>query len=265
MAPITYFGQMKIILVTGLDGSGKSTFFERLTPVLPTNCGVLRLPFFEMESLPENEQLRQCCGDINRINHLADESKQPLLKVIALFSSMLLFHPIIAAFEQEGKASIITERHPLIDSAIYAKAYQPYFQDLTAIQPKIPQLDTAFGNTITHVLTLSGNFIPDKSPVLQLMESIQRLFGEVYTTEAGQSFFGINFPERSYFLDAPENVLFERLRERAVKEHHETEAELGKMRKAYLQLFEGMKSGEIIDAGTFSALDDFFESTRFWY
>ena len=62
-----------MILITGLDGSGKSTILNRLETDLENQISVLRVPTIEAEKFKDNTLLYRQCVFINRLGERADK------------------------------------------------------------------------------------------------------------------------------------------------------------------------------------------------
>ena len=115
---------MKVIILTGLDGSGKTTFLERIKEHSnPALCKIINLPHIDTEVLKQYTDLYETALFVNSLNRDADILKLPQLKAVALFASMILYREIFNLIKQEGVKTIFCERHPLIDPGIYARFY----------------------------------------------------------------------------------------------------------------------------------------------
>ena len=80
---------MKQILITGLDGSGKSTVFDVLEKIKSTrNIETIRLPHIDTENIKDNPSLKNAAIFVNEINQMADLENKVPLKAVAIFLSM---------------------------------------------------------------------------------------------------------------------------------------------------------------------------------
>jgi thymidylate kinase len=252
---------MKIHLITGLDGSGKSSLFQRLKESSDTKKAFLHVPYFEVTELPDSFLHSQLCIGLNEMGTNADTLQLPLLKIYALFGAMSLFSSIENCFKKEGKSVLFCERHPLIDAPIYALAYRTYMHPERWENDVFEQIDALFSSEMTKILQLVNCFEhTDSSPSRQLLHFIYNLFGnQTPTLEQLKAVFACQFPDRIYFLDAPVPILMNRIANRAIKEHHEHEAQLTQLRKAYLTSLAAFPHVMVINAESFEALDQFAE------
>jgi len=254
---------MKTILITGLDGSGKSTVFEKLKQGASPQTGFLHVPYFQTDCIPENFEYLELCREINEMGSHADEWKLPLLKIYALFGSMMLFSRVEKAFKQSGKMLLFAERHPLIDTSLYAQVYLPYMNPEKFPSGLFARMDAHFGKALRQILGLTGPEESTHSFAKALLERIYSTFGKNTPTLADLStFFDCQLPDQIYFLDAPAAVLIERIGDRNTKEYHEEEEKLDFLRNAYLRSLKSIENVEIIPAERFETLDLFTEKLK---
>ncbi len=260
---------MKITLITGLDGSGKSTLLSRLAlqPALHTPA-ILYLPQIETDSLVQDILLCKTAHFVNALGKAADEQQIPALKGTALCAAMLLFGPLLAHTETQSFSSIFCERHPLIDSGVYARFYAEKLSP-ESLPPKIlDSLDQQYRGELEYLLSL----LPDEAiqPMTGQMATLMNTMYHWFFLEkktsisALSSLFKVDLPDKIYYLRADTNVLFERIRHREHREAHESVTVLEKLGDAYDQLFDGLnlqKPGlvEIVNANQAANLDRLFE------
>lgn len=112
------------LAIVGIDGTGKSTICRSLFRHLSGSSlrvrGFSSLEIFADPDLP--------LGDLSRIfdllSGLADERQSPTLKAMAMVLGMTLFGPVERFLEDTYAPDwILTERHPVIDSLVYASFY----------------------------------------------------------------------------------------------------------------------------------------------
>jgi len=244
-----------MILITGLDGSGKSTLLKKLEEGLGNKVSVLRLPAIDAEKFKSNDALYKCCEMVNFLNEKADKENNPSLKVIAMFSSVILFKELYNHLSGKGARSIFCERHPLIDTAVYAKAYSkvlnPELLDLKVAK----EIGQVYRMELMYVVKQMNISIirSDKGVCFDLLHFLYSWFSIPQNFEINRllHIFSISKPEMVYFLDAPEDTLLERLDLREIKEYHENKAGLSKMRRFYLDFLPNMHLPyEIIDASS---------------
>ena len=114
---------MKTILITGLDGSGKTTVIDRLKGEKLDGIRILNAPHYDVGLLWHKPQLLESIMAINDISFTADARQWTRMKAVALFMSMLMYSDIVGAITSTSTDKIITERHPAIDSVAYASFY----------------------------------------------------------------------------------------------------------------------------------------------
>jgi hypothetical protein len=256
---------MKTILITGLDGSGKTTVFDKLKQTASPKTGFLHVPFFQLDCIPLDFEYRELCRRINQMGEQADELQLPLLKIYALFASMVLFPKIELALELSGKDLVFAERHPLVDASLYALVYRSYMNPTKFEDAVFEQTDHYFGSELKAVLDLIPHHSPEHSdkPAKTLLELIYTEFGkETPVMEHVSHFFNCQLPDEIYFLDAPAAVLIERIGNRTTKEYHEDEEKLSFLRNAYLQALTVLPNVTIVSAERFEDLDLFVEKLK---
>ncbi len=262
--------QMKVILITGLDGSGKSTILERIAEQKKLdNVNTLLLPHIDLTQLVQGSELYQTASFVNNLSHEADVRKVPQLKAVALFASMLLFKELLALSNSE---LVFCERHPLIDSRIYARFYAQKLKPGSVSKEVSDNVDQLFHNELNYLLDLlPGNF-HDKtvSPVKRFMQFIYEWFFIKNKTRLSdlKELFKVDLPDKIFYLDAKPEILFHRIKNRKVHEAHESVEVFELLNQAYHKLFDGLNHEhpgkiEIVDASTHENLNNFFENTIF--
>lgn len=260
---------METILVTGLDGSGKSTFFSNLRALQNPACEILLLPHIDLSLLPPGTLLHDTASFINTLSLKADETHQPPLKALALFSSMLLFRELMAAKKEETQI-IFCERHPVIDTGIYAGFYAKLLAPGCVAEESLHTLD----ETYPRELQLLVSLLPEEyraagsasAALLNFIYDWFHLRKKDSLAELSQ-LFGVPAPSRIYFLKAAPQILYDRIRNRNRLEAHESVEVLQRLDEAYDRLLAAVKkSGKskvtIIDAGSVASLTGFFETMK---
>ena len=255
-----------MILITGLDGSGKSTMLNSLEADLKNKISILRVPTIEAEKFKDNTLLYRQCKCMNILGERADKEGLPSLKIVAMFGAMLLFKELHSELNKKGNI-ILCERHPLIDTAVYAKIY------LEVMHPK--HLDLHLGKEIEYEFSEELNKLislinepltrTDKGILFDLLQFLFDWFSlkENHSKEQLKALFRIDLPSFIYFLDAPSHILIQRLGMRKVFEYHETEKLLGIMRLEYLKMFsEKETSIKVINTSKTPELDSLLEELK---
>lgn len=253
---------MKLILITGLDGSGKSTLLSRLE-ALPeqSSHAYIRVPAIEPEKFKQNKKLYLTSLFINKLNHYADNYNAPTLKAFALFASMLLFKELLK--ELENNSVIFCERHPLIDTGVYARFYSDKMNpDLLSHTLRI-QLENEYSQELDYLLEIFTIKKLDfsKGKFYAIFNFMYQWFsvGKKFNISELKQLFKIDLPDKIYYLKAEPETLTERLTIRKKLEAHETKTTFERLAPFYNQLFTEVKTEiEILPANSIKDLDEAF-------
>jgi len=266
---------MQLILITGLDGSGKSSLLSQIaSQALPNNIGFIHLPFITVEYLQADSQLYAAANCVNAINRLADQTKQPSFKALALFAAMLLYRPVLQHTQQNNPRIVFCERHPLIDTPVYALFYIPKLLPQAFATNTLAALQDQYSNEIAYICDLiPSQFITNEPRDIRTFTKFmfRWFYQEQHTTAAHYlSLFDTELPNKIYFLDAQPETLIKRLESRAVSEAHETLATLSQLRDTYNYLFNQLAqtNPELVvkvDAERIENLNLFFEQLKTQY
>jgi len=258
---------METILVTGLDGSGKSTFFSNLRALNNPHCSIVLVPHVDLTQLDSESITYLAAAFVNKLSEVADCENIVPFKALAMFSSMLLFKELAEAKKTEF---VFCERHPLIDTPIYAGFYASRLTPGCVHPEKLDELDATYRLELEHLVGLlpaeyrkSGqhsatllNFIYDWFH-LRKKDSLRDL----------EWLFGVSLPSVIYFLKAAPEILFERIRNRERLEAHESIEVLSKLDSAYGLMFGAIRRNTkcrviTINAGSVASLTGFFETIK---
>ena len=256
-----------MIVITGLDGSGKSTFHSKLETQFGSQSAILRLPKMDPEKFQDDIVLFNCCKLINELGERGDKESEPGMKMIAMFSSVVLFNDLFNYLKKPNVKVIFCERHPLVDTYIYAKAYLNVMHPSNLSFGKAKEMDASYALLFTEVMRkLKVSFTASNSSKSRaLLSFLYDWFSKIENLNPENLFhlFDMRKPDEVFFLDAPTEVLFSRIVGRVHIEYHENIAALKKMRSNYLELLPKFESRvEIIDATTKTGPDSLFESLR---
>lgn len=260
---------MKTILITGLDGSGKSTIFEKMKQqAAVSKVKFLFVPHIDLSEFSPESQEFKVATCINEMSAVADREQLTQIKAVALFSAMLFFKKLLD-FQQISKPEIIFfERHPLIDTSIYAQFYAPKLAQNT-----IPtSVNEYFESNYSHELDFLIQLLPKQlltiqKPKLTIFTDFiyTWFFVEKQNTISDlQTLFGVELPTKIYYLKADAPILYQRIKSRARKEAHENELVLSKLAEAYENYLTNLAQSqpnliEFIDANNLQSLDNFAE------
>jgi thymidylate kinase len=255
---------IRTILITGLDGCGKSTLFSRLTGERPDHVALITLPHIDEDSLPNDSTIRKQARLLNGMSRQADENNWSDLKALALFGSMLLYEQLVREMCTPHTRILICERHPLIDPLIYARFYAERLTAGYLKREKIDYYNTTYGELLSFIVAL----LPIKSEgdyALELFTFIHDTFKRTVVPDGQiKQLFKAGLPDKIFFLKAAPDILFERIASRKVAEPHEKLQVLSLLDKAYDVLFESIAEQyktpiEYIDASRFETLDIFHD------
>lgn len=260
---------MEIILITGLDGSGKSTVLSKLASQKESAfVDIILLPQIEADHFRSAPDIYKTALFINSLGHDADVLQLPQLKAIALFASMLLFKKMLAFKTQTDAKTIYCERHPLIDTSVYARFYAEKLKPGSIGPAVLSDIDQRYPEELDYLLNLTpeGFIINTSGKAAALMEFIYRWFylEKKSGLEQMELLFGVDLPDKIYYLKADPEVLFERIKHRVLREAHESIGTFRKLGTTYEALFAEINTAkpgivEMIDANSIENLDLFFE------
>ncbi len=250
---------MRITLLTGPDGAGKSTFFSRIAEMSVPGTGTIRLPHIAWEELPDS-MLRDAAEFITVTGLQADREKDILLKSFALFGAMLLFKRLVEA--SADRQHLICERHPLIDTRVYAHFYARLLGPENNIGSHTRSFYESNRDLIDYILSGSELFpVSSDDRVRDVLAFIHDRFhiGKLYATEHMMEIFRIPLPDRIWYLRADPDILMERLSGRTGREAHEKRDVLELLDRTYMDLFKNEQLPcRVIDTGNLdpSAIDE---------
>ena len=261
---------MHLILITGLDGSGKSTVLTKLAARKPdASIDFILLPQIDVERFREDPDIYKTALFINSLGHQADVLQVPQLKAIALFASMLLFKKMLEFKAKTGANIVFCERHPLIDTGVYARFYAAKLGPGTISQQVLDELDRKYADELDYLsgLVPDGMISNTSGQCAALLDFIYRWFFIEEKSDMGQLelLFGLGLPDKIYYLKAEPEVLFGRTKNRALQEAHESVQVFRMLGQAYDALFAEINTtepglAETIDANEIAQLDLFFEA-----
>ncbi|MEO8759616.1 MAG: hypothetical protein ABI448_01905 [Bacteroidia bacterium] len=257
---------MKIILLTGLDGSGKSLLLNKLESISTTkHIAFIRLPKIDSELFKHNPSLYKTILFINKMHIDADYLKKPPLKVVALFSAMLVFKKLLNELDKNNTKLVFCERHPLIDTGVYAKFYIGKMDPATLEPNIVNSIDSNFTKEIYFLLKLIGIEQKLDKPFYTLLNYIHEWFSinKKHELTDLKELFKLNLPDKIFYLSASAKILMERIKTRQVIEAHESIETFKKLIPVYENVLQhiGMDT-TIVDANTYLNLDQFFEELK---
>ncbi|MDI1353275.1 MAG: AAA family ATPase [bacterium] len=258
---------MKLILITGLDGSGKSTLISRLEAHKNEGTAFLRAPVINAEVFEENQKLYKASLFINWLNTEADSLNVPQLKAAALFASMLIFKDLLEEFRKKNVDLVFCERHPLIDTAVYARFYADKMHPKSIPVATLAEIDYNFNAELgyfTKMMNLKKQDMPHGAlHALLLLMYNWFYIHKKFALEHLKELFSVEMPSKIYYLKADADVLFQRIAQRDVLEPHETEKVLAKFIPVYDQVLADAKTEtEVVNANEVKHLDGAYHQIR---
>jgi hydroxymethylglutaryl-CoA reductase (NADPH) len=258
---------METILVTGLDGSGKSTFFANLRALNNPHCSIVLVPHVDLSELHAQSIVYRTAVFINTLSEKSDQENNAPLKALALFSAMLLFKQLT---EAKITHFVFCERHPLIDTPIYAGFYAARLMPGCVSLDDTRKLDLQFNEELLYLITLLPAEYQSKE---NLCETLLNFIYDWFHLRKKDSLrdleklFGVSLPSRIYFLKASPQILFERIRNRERLEAHESIEVLTKLDVAYARMFDTIRKNTKckvvnINAESVASLTGFFETIK---
>ncbi|MEM0941563.1 MAG: hypothetical protein AAF600_17705 [Bacteroidota bacterium] len=259
------------ILVTGLDGSGKSTFFSKLREIKKPAFALLNLPKIDVNVFADNIDLYRTGRFINTLSDIADEKQQSFIKGLTLFASMVFFRDLHNHLVGKRVKTIFCERHPLIDAPVYAQFYAPRMNPDALDNEVLHLLDRSFSDQFMLVLAKVGK---DKRLThTSISGSICQFIYTHFHVKQQETYrrlpqiFNVTVPDSIYYLEARPDVLMNRILKRHKSQPHETKSILSAFRDAYEKVFlDVQKIGSCqvtrVDASDFKKLDVFFEMIK---
>ena len=235
----------KTTLITGLDGSGKSTILSKLSAYAKqNNFDIVLLPQIDTQKITGDLPLLKTAKFINNLSRESDIRKLPQLKAIALFASMLLCKNITRNIVGNTDKRLYFERHPLIDTGVYARFYAQKLIPESIDSEKLHDLDSQYPEALDYILRLlpKDSLTPKEGKSSQLFRFIYQHFHIEKQTEIEdlKALFQMELPEKIYYLKASPQILYDRIKKRKVLEAHESIPVFEQLGMVYDHLFEGI-------------------------
>jgi len=252
---------MKTILITGVDGSGKSTIFERLKSEIKSDIALLCVPHFDLDILAADQKMLQHAQVLNQMSYDADKNEQSIMKALSLFGSMLLFHRAINLITTPETKILFCERHPLIDARVYASFYAKKLSTASISENQMKNIEEKYKSTFSFL----GSLLPDfkGNVVKEIFRVIETYFGKTQAdfTETAK-LFHVSLPEQIFYLNAPATILYDRISQRKKLEPHETLSTLDLIQNEYSNVLNELPKQvnvSLVDASSFEQLDLFYK------
>lgn len=247
-----------MMVITGPDGSGKSTLLDKIVDA-EINHPILKVPHTEPDKFNGNKEIEAVCKFINELGKIADIEKSPSLKILSMFSAMLVFENLYNMLKQPDKA-VICERHPLVDTGVYAKVYFSYMDPALLNLKLAGYVESNYINELGYILGKINRPIEKSGQGLcfDLLKFLHNWFSDEinYLPINLMQLFSVKMPEKIILLDAPSKILAKRIALRNRREFHENENILEKMRLYYRSALANLGMPyEIVDTQDFRNSD----------
>ncbi len=240
---------MKTILITGIDGSGKSTFLTKLSDNLDSERTVVaHLPHTKELYFSENLKLTSACKFVFELSKQADIQNNTSLKTLALFSSMLLFDRVISAQTSDKTTCVFFERHPLIDIGVYATFYASKLLPKESDLEKVQYINTQYKAELRCIFEPISKYLGNESGRIEhFLNFLHERFHTQGRTDSESiaELFATPLPDEIYFLRARPEILFNRIASRNFREPHESVQVFEKLDLAYMQLLNDLSKKNI--------------------
>ena len=242
-------GGPKLLAIFGIDGSGKSVLLKE---ILKRNCvKTIICPRYHEKSISPYSELSET---LNLMNQLGDDLDCFELKAMAVYFQLTLYRPVLDfEMKQEGSGftysnSIISERHPLVDSLIYGpffakKLEKPLSDDFikNSLIPALTRLKPNGFKLFTDWFDLENIRMGRSTSLHEFPMYLKTIFNlgarELY--DEIQKHFRVALPDQAVFLDIEIDLALEYIHERSTyRESHENREGLTRLKEGYTQVFK---------------------------
>ena len=253
-----------MIVITGLNGSGSNRVLKEIESRLGDEAAILRVPSIESERFTNDNELFSVSVFLNDLGSLSESQNMPSLKALQMFGAMLFYGRFYNTLKTQNPRVIFAQRHPLIDTPVFAKAYKE------VLNPDL--LDTVFARQLEvrykREFALLRSMIPisiddsGKGIFYDLLNFLNSWFSVPanYTSRKLKELFIVEEPREVYFLDASVDALYERVAETDVAEYHITRKSLSNMREMYLELLPVFEASySVVNTSSDESIHNFAE------
>jgi thymidylate kinase len=242
---------MKTAIITGIDGTGKSTYIKQLYAEYAgkSSAGFFACPSYH--HLP-GSQMDELSIIFEKINSFGNEYKHNDIKALGLYLQMSLYSPVLKIFEASPDINIvISERNAIIDTVVYGSLYaksitgnieQAHWQPL--LEKELDQLFPGAFQKVQEWINYLNGFTGEGHSFWNYTGFLKKLFTSTPESiiENLCRFFNLALPDVICFLKIDPHVAIERLKQREKQlELHENPALLEALQMKYLSLLNLVK------------------------
>ncbi len=229
--------------IVGIDGSGKTSLLNAFKNKFST----LRVPQYHMSLTPKSS-IYTISEAFEDIGILADKLNSPELKVSCLFGAMSLYSSVLKDDQYKNEKTILTERHPLVDSLILSQAYGPHLKQVISEEA----LNECFKNekTKTQIELIRKYFFQnlDMGELKDLPQKIKNLIA-LKSEDLLKEFvkiYRLDFKNSELiFLILDPAEIEERLASKIQKELHEDAKLLTFFQGKYIEFLKSLDAGKV--------------------
>lgn len=242
---------MKTIIITGIDGCGKSTLVRQLYDEYGADpsMGIFACPSYH--HIPGSGKDRLSIL-LEKLNGIGNAYRLSDLKALALYLQMSLYSAVLRQVSGHTSCTtVIAERHALVDTVVYGSLYVKQITgsiDRKAWQPVIEkELNQLYPGAFEEVqewITHLNRYTGGHHHFWNYTGFLKKIFAAspetIIRTLSG--FFNLQLPDQICFLNIEPALAVERLKKREKQlELHERAETLQVLQSGYLQLLDTIK------------------------
>ena len=233
------------VAVVGIDGSGKTSVIERLCELVDDNqAGAVAMhcpDFHDNRDVPAAELSRQ----LRAVGEAADRASDARIKAATLFLRITMFGQVEKFLRERHRPGLmISERHPIVETMVYAPVYQRLVASSRTPDETIAAIfadaDRQCRGASAALLDWQAQIVARSGLAADLptvVDDVAALVsgGPAAAAAALGEVCETTLPDLVLWLDTPPEVCAARLAQRAEREIHEDPATLRKLRARYEQ------------------------------
>jgi thymidylate kinase len=242
---------MKTAIITGIDGSGKSTLIKRLYQEYSA------IPSVKIFACPSYHHIPGSGADelsviFEKLNRLGNEHHDYDLKALGLYLQMSLYNSVLQRFcELPSVSLIISERHALIDTIVYGGVYAKIIKGVIdqqvwqpIIEKELDKLQPGAFEKVKEWIKYLNKRNPKEYNFWNYTGFFKKIFAEPEEALISRlsDLFDLTLPDQICFLKIKPQTAIQRLKQRSNQlELHENASRLNALQDKYLQLLQNIK------------------------